>query len=98
MLQEIVFTGGVGVSVSFISNFLFLAFFDFSISISRQGVSVLIRVKDLEGMLLGLRVLANDIEAILVRLSLICGRGARGASAKGARGVEGRRFRSIFKL
>jgi hypothetical protein len=68
---------------------LLLAFFDFGISISRQGVSLLIRVRDLEGMLLGLRVLANDIKAILVRLSLICRRGARGASAKGARGVKG---------
>jgi hypothetical protein len=96
MLQETVFTGGV--SVSSISSFLLLAFFDFSTSISRQGVSVLIRVRDLKGMLLGLRVLANNIKAILVRLSLIRGRKARGASAEGAGGVEGRRFRGIFKL
>jgi hypothetical protein len=98
MLQETVFIRGVGVSVSSISSFLLLAFFDFSISILRQGVSVLIRVRDLKGMLLGLRVLANDIKAILVRLSLICRRKARGASVKGARGVEGQRFCSIFKL
>jgi hypothetical protein len=98
MLQETIFTGGVSVGVSSISGFLLLAFFDFSISISGQGVSVLIRVRDLEGMLLGLRVLANDIEAILVRLSLIRRRGVRGASAKGARGIEGRRFCGIFKL
>ena len=96
MLQETVFTGGVGVGS--ISGFLLLAFFDFSISISGQGVSVLIRVGDLEGMLLGLRVLADDIKAILVRLSLIRERGARGASAEGAGGVKGRRFRGIFKL
>jgi hypothetical protein len=86
------------VSVGSISSFLLLAFFDFGTSISRQGVSVLIRVRDLEGMLLGLGVLANDIEAILVRLSLIRGRGARGAGVEGARGVKGRRFRGIFKL
>jgi hypothetical protein len=49
-------------------------------------------------MLLGLGVLADDMEAILVRLSLICGRGAGGASVEGAGGVEGRRFRGIFKL
>jgi len=98
MLQETVFTGGIGVGVGSISGFLLLAFFDFGTSISGQGVSVLIRVRDLEGMLLGLGVLANDMEAILVRLSLIRGRGAGGASAKGARGIEGQRFRSIFKL
>jgi hypothetical protein len=98
MLQETVFIRGVGVSVSSISSFLLLAFFDFSISILRQGVSVLIRVRDLKGMLLGLRVLANDIKAILVRLSLIRGCGARGASVEGARDVKGRRFRGIFKL
>jgi hypothetical protein len=96
MLQEIVFTGGVGVSS--ISSFLLLAFFDFGISILGQGVSVLIRVRDLEGMLLGLGVLADDMEVILVRLSLICRRGARGVSVEGAGGVEGRRFRGIFKL
>jgi len=86
MLQEIVFTGGS-----------ILGFFVFGTSISRQGVSVLIRVRDLEG----LRVLANNIEAISVRLSLICGRGARGARGagiRGARGVKGRRFRSIFSF
>jgi hypothetical protein len=88
----------VSVGVSSISSFLLLAFFDFSTSILRQGVSVLIRVRDLEGILLGLGVLADNIEAILVRLSLIRGRRARGASAKGARGVKGRRFRGIFKL
>jgi hypothetical protein len=100
MLQETVFTGGVGVGVGVgsISGFLLLAFFDFGTSISGQGIGVLIRVGDLEGMLLGLGVLANDMEAILVRLSLIRGRGAGGASAEGARGVEGRRFRGIFKL
>jgi hypothetical protein len=86
------------VGVGFISSFLLLAFFDFGTSILGQGVSVLIRVKDLEGMLLGLRVLADDIKAILVRLSLIRGCGARGASVEGARDVKGRRFRGIFKL
>ena len=75
-----------------------MGFFDFGTSILGQGVGVLIRVGDLEGMLLGLRVLADDIEAILVRLSLIRGRGAGGAGVKGAGGVEGRRFRGIFKL
>jgi hypothetical protein len=75
-----------------------LAFFDFGISILGQGVSVLIRVGDLEGILLGLGVLADDMEAILVRLSLIRGRGAGGAGVEGARGVEGQRFRGIFKL
>jgi hypothetical protein len=90
MLQETIFTGGgKGVGVGSTSSFLLLAFFDFSTSILGQGVSVPIRVKDLEGILLGLRVLADDIETILVRLSLIRGRGARGASAKGARGVKG---------
>jgi hypothetical protein len=79
----------VGVSVSSISSFLLLAFFDFSISILRQGVSVLIRVRDLEGMLLSLRVLADNIKAILVRLSLICKRKARGASVKGIRSIKG---------
>jgi signal transduction histidine kinase len=77
MLQEIVFTGGS-----------ILGFFVFGISILEQGVSVLIRVRDLEG----LGVLADDMEAILVRLSLIRGRGARGvggAGVGGARGVEG---------
>jgi hypothetical protein len=84
--------------VGSISSFLLLAFFDFGTSILGQGVSVLIRVRDLEGILLGLGVLANDIKAILVRLSLIRRRGARGASVEGAGGVEGRRFRGIFKL
>ena len=100
MLQETVFTGGVGVGVGVgsISGFLLLAFFDFGTSISGQGVGVPIRVGDLEGMLLGLGVLADDMEAILVRLSLIRGRGAGGAGAEGAGGVEGRRFRGIFKL
>jgi len=86
MLQETVFTGGS-----------ILGFFVFGTSILRQGVSVLIRVRDLEG----LGVLANDIEAISVRLSLIRGRrarGARSAGVRGARGVEGRRFRSIFSF
>jgi hypothetical protein len=86
------------VGVGFISSFLLLAFFDFGTSILGQGVNILIRVKDLEGMLLGLRVLADDIKAILVRLSLIRGCGARGASVEGARDVKGRRFRGIFKL
>jgi len=86
MLQEIVFTGGS-----------ILGFFVFSISISGQGVSVLIRVRDLEG----LGVLADDMEAISVRLSLICGRragGVRGAGVGGVGGVEGRRFRGIFSF
>jgi len=39
---------------------LILAFFDFGTSISRQGVSVSVRARDLEG----LRILADDIEAI----------------------------------
>jgi len=68
----------VGVSVSFISSFPILAFFDFSISILRQGVSVI----DIEGILLSLRVL-------VVRLSLIFGRKASIGSARGARGVKG---------
>ena len=50
-----------------------MGFFDFGTSISRQGVSVLIIARDLEGVRLGLRVLADDIKAILVRLSLIRG-------------------------
>jgi len=86
MLQETVFTGGS-----------ILGFFVFGTSILRQGVSVLIRVRDLEG----LGVLADDMEAISVRLSLIRGRGAggaRGAGVRGARGVEGRRFRGIFSF
>jgi hypothetical protein len=53
---------------------------------------------DLEGMRLGLGVLANDIEAILVRLSLICGNSSRVEGIRGARGVEGRRFRGIFSF
>jgi hypothetical protein len=62
---------------------------------------------DLEGMRLSLGVLADNIEAILVRLSLICGnsgrvegvRGARGVrGVRGARGVEGRRFCGIFSF
>jgi hypothetical protein len=88
----------VGVSVSSISSFLLLAFFDFSILILKQGISILIRVRDLEGMLLSLRVLADNIKAILVRLSLICKRKARGASVKGIRSIKGYRFYSIFKL
>ena len=77
MLQETIFTRGS-----------ILGFFVFGISISGQGVSVLIRVRDLEG----LGVLANDIEAISVRLSLIRGRkarGVRGAGIRGARGAKG---------
>ena len=90
MLQETIFTGGgggVSVGVSSISSFPILGFFDFSISILGQGVSI-------KGILLSLGVL-------VVKLSLICSRGAsiRGArGAKGARGVEGRCFRGIFKL
>jgi hypothetical protein len=55
---------------------------------------------DLEGMRLGLGVLADDIEAILVRLSLIRGSNSRveGVSARGARGAKGRRFRGIFSF
>jgi hypothetical protein len=49
-------------------------------------------------MLVGLGVLADDMEAILVRLSLIRGRGAGTGGARGARGAKGRCFRSIFKL
>jgi hypothetical protein len=93
MLQEIIFIRGS-----------ILGFFDFGISILRQGVSVLIIARDLEGMQLSLRVLANDIKAILVRLSLIRNnssrvegvRGARGA--RGARSAKGRRFRGIFSF
>jgi hypothetical protein len=68
-----------------------LGFFDFSTSILGQGVSVLIMARDLKGVQLGLRVLANDIEAILVKLSLIRGSSgkAEGISARGARGAEG---------
>jgi hypothetical protein len=79
---------------------LILGFFVFGTLISGQGVGVPIRVGDLEG----LGVLADDIEAILVRLSLIRGSGggaegveaARGA--EGAGGAEGRRFRGIFSF
>jgi len=49
--------------------------------------------------LLGLRVLVDNIEDILVRPSLI--RGCRvegGGGARGARGVKGQCFRGIFKL
>jgi hypothetical protein len=90
MLQETVFTGGS-----------ILGFFDFGTSILGQGVGVLIRARDLEGAWLGLGVLADDIEAILVRLSLIRGRsgGAEGVGgAGGARGAEGQRFRGIFSF
>ena len=86
MLQETIFTGGS-----------ILGFFVFGTSILGQGVGVLIRVGDLEG----LGVLADDMEAISVRLSLIRGRGARGAGGAGvggARGAEGRRFRGIFSF
>jgi len=77
-----------------------LGFFDFSISILERGVSVLIRARDLEGIWLGLRVLANNIKAILMRLSLICSSsGAKGIrGARGARGAKGQRFCGIFKL
>jgi len=78
-----------------------LGFFDFGILILGQGVSVLIMARDLEGVRLGLGVLADDIEAILVRLSLIRGSsgGAKGVGgARGARGAEGRRFRGIFSF
>ena len=94
MLQETIFTGGSGgvsISVSSISSFPILGFFDFSISILGQGVSVDVNVK---GILLSLRVLA-------VRLSLILGRGAgtRGVrGARGARGAKVQRFCGIFKL
>jgi hypothetical protein len=89
MLQEIVFTRGS-----------ILGFFDFSISILGQGIGVLIMARDLEGVRLGLGVLANDIKAILVRLSLIrsSSSGVEGVSARGARGVEGRRFCGIFSF
>ena len=93
MLQETVFAGGGGGGVGSISGFLILAFFDFGTSISGQGVSVSVRARDLEG----LGVLADDIKAILVRLSLIRGSGgAKGVG--GAGGAEGRRFRGIFSL
>jgi hypothetical protein len=75
---------GVGVSVSSISSFPILSFFDFGTSILGQGVSV-------KGILLGLGVL-------VVRLSLIRGRGAGIGGVGGAGGVEGRCFRGIFKL
>jgi len=78
-----------------------LGFFDFGISILGQGVSILIMVGDLEGVRLGLGVLADDIEAILVKLSLICGGSGRVegvGGAGGAGGVEGRRFRGIFSF
>jgi hypothetical protein len=89
MLQETIFTGGgggisVGVGVSSISSFPILSFFDFGTSILGQGVSV-------KGILLSLGVL-------VVRLSLIRGRGASIGGAGGARGVKGRCFRGIFKL
>jgi len=75
-----------------------LGFFDFGTSISRQGVSVLIIARDLEGVRLGLRVLADDIKAILVRLSLIRGSSSRVEGVRGARGAKGRRFRGIFSF
>jgi hypothetical protein len=93
ILQEIIFIRGS-----------ILGFFDFGTSILGQGISVLIMARDLEGVRLSLRVLANDIKAILVRLSLIRGssgrvKGVRGArGARGARGVKGRRFRGIFSF
>jgi hypothetical protein len=93
MLQEIIFTRGS-----------ILGFFDFSTSILGQGVGILIIARDLEGVQLGLGVLADDIKAILVRLSLIRGSsgrakgvgGARGA--RSARGAKGQRFRGIFSF
>jgi hypothetical protein len=90
MLQEIIFIRG-----------LILSFFDFSTSISRQGVSVLIIARDLKGVQLCLRVLADNIKAILVKLSLIYNNSnkAKGIrSARGARGAKGRRFRGIFSF
>ena len=81
-----------------------MGFFDFSTSILRQSVSVLIIARDLEGVRLSLGVLADDIKAILVRLSLICGnsskvKGVRGArGVRGVGGVKGRRFRGIFSF
>jgi len=90
MLQEIVFIRG-----------LILGFFDFSTSILRQGVSVLIIVRDLKGVQLGLRVLADNIKAILVKLSLIHNNSnkAKGIrSVRGVRGAKGRRFRGIFSF
>ena len=87
MLQETVFTGGS-----------ILGFFDFGISISGQGVGVLIRAEDPEGVRLGLGVLADDIETILVRLSLIRGRSGGAEGVGGAGGAEGRRFRGIFSF
>ena len=75
-----------------------MGFFDFGTSISRQGVSVLIIARDLEGVRLGLRVLADDIKAILVRLSLIRGSSSRVEGVRGARGAKGRRFRGIFSF
>jgi len=87
MLQETVFTRGS-----------ILGFFDFGISILGQGVSVLIMARDLEGVRLGLGVLANDIEAILVRLSLIRGGSGRAEGVRGVGGAKGRRFRGIFSF
>jgi len=75
-----------------------LGFFDFGISILGQGVSVLIMARDLEGVRLGLGVLANDIEAILVRLSLIRGGSGRAEGVRGVGGAKGRRFRGIFSF
>ena len=52
-------------------------------------------------MRLSLRVLADDIKAIFVRLSLIYSykRGARGArGAGGAGGAKGQRFCGIFSF
>jgi hypothetical protein len=87
MLQETVFTRGS-----------ILGFFDFGTSILGQGVSVLIIAGDLEGVRLGLGVLADDIEAILVRLSLIRGGSGKAKGVRGARGAKGRRFRGIFSF
>ena len=93
MLQETIFARGGGEGVGSISSFLILAFFDFGTSISGQGVGVLVRVGDLEGL-----GVPADEEAILVRLSLIRGNGgAKGVGGAGG-SVEGRRFRGIFSF
>jgi hypothetical protein len=78
-----------------------LGFFDFSTLVLRQGVSVLIIIRDLEGVRLSLRVLVDNIKAILVKLSLIRGSSSKVEGVRGARGVrgaKGRRFRGIFSF
>jgi hypothetical protein len=65
-----------------------LGFFNFGILILEQSISVLVIAKNLKGVQLGLKVLVNDIKAILIKLSLICGNN-RAKGIKGARSAKG---------